>query len=132
MVRLTHTKTCIDRTEARARSIDRWKARWPEHCRGCLARTNGENPCLSCLYGLKCPRCGKDAALHPEDATLPCTFCGWRDSYDMPDGCPEDYVCTCRVAQAHHAERERDRLYAERQRIDAEIDKLQRQRDKLR
>jgi hypothetical protein len=112
---MMHTVACESARASRERAIARWVGRWPKHCRTCLARADCAWPCQDCMSNwFTCPRCGTKGGLHPEDATRPCTTCGWVEQAGM--GCPEEYECKCRVAQAE--ERQRIRSGLERQRAD--------------
>jgi hypothetical protein len=61
-----------------------WLKKYPNHCRRCEGHTDSAMPCRDCLLNyLTCPRCGNRETLHPEDATVPCTKCGWVEGADM-------------------------------------------------
>jgi hypothetical protein len=71
-----------------------WLRKYPNHCKHCEARTDSANPCQECLGGFICPRCGRITndegrdCIHPYDASIPCTNCGWVETEDYEFGAP--------------------------------------------
>lgn len=119
-----HTKACLDAEASRKRAQERYDQRWPAQCPFCRTDTDSRYPCPNCLYQLICPRCGAGGAMHPEDATIPCKYCGF-DENNSKHKRPPDYECQCRVAREAQRQEELRKLRGQRDRIQAEIDRLQ-------
>jgi hypothetical protein len=81
-------------TKAAPMTRTEWLRKYPNHCHSCEARTDSANPCQECLGSLICPRCGRMAndegedCIHPYDAAIPCTNCGWVETEDNQHGAP--------------------------------------------
>jgi hypothetical protein len=92
-----------------------WLRKYPKHCKNCEARTDSANPCQKCLGMMLCPRCTSHHTLHPYDASVPCTACGWVETEDYEHGAPmsrQDKKMWERVAEEEDR-RDRERRITE-------------------
>jgi hypothetical protein len=123
--KFTHTRDCRAAARRREDAQKAWLAKWPNACAYCHGNTDCGYPCDRCLRQLICPRCGATDTIDAEDATIPCTGCGWLEN--EPDaGMPEDHECKCRVAVEKERQKEVARLTREIERKRIELWELER------
>ena len=61
-------------------------------------------------------------AMHSEDATEPCMFCGYVEGKNAD--CPHDYVCDCRVAKEDKRQKEINTLKREQYYLESQIERI--------